>query len=478
MSVDATTKTDLGEMGAGELSRLYASGEASPVEAVRTSFERIARFDGAVNAFVHLDETGAMEAAHASEARWKAGEPRGPLDGAAVTIKELTPVEGWPWRRGSALLSEVVAGHEILIVERLRAAGAVLIGATASPELGWKGLTHGPFNGNTVNPWNTSRASGGSSGGAAVAAALNMGTLHEGSDGAGSIRIPGSFCGVFGIKPTFGWIPADAPSPLRELAHRGPLTRSVADSALFLNAVTGASPRALYGDCPPSVPDWTEIIAGGVNGLRVGLCLDLGQGGVEPDVRAAILRTAERLADLGVRVDEVSSPFASPLEALQTIWFAAESASVDAIAKTEADRAALDPGLRAIADKGREISARRYIEALATRAELKVAMAKFHTTYDALLTPTMPRTALPAGIDLPHNEGMSDWTEWSPFTYPFNLTGQPAVTVPCGFDAGGLPIGAQFAAARFRDEVVLRLAAAYQGAHPEPFPDMPRDDAA
>lgn len=470
--MDTTPRTDLGEMTAAALSRLFASGAASPVEATAAALDRIARFNPAVNAFAFVVPEAAMDAARASEARWVKGEALGPLDGAPTTIKELTGVAGIPWRRGSHLTGDAPPPQEITIMRRLRAAGAVILGTTTSPEFGWKGVTHAPAVGNTVNPWRTDRASGGSSGGAAVAAALNMGVLHEGSDGAGSIRIPSAWCGVFGIKPTFGWVPADAPTPLMELAHRGPLTRTVEDATLFLNAVTGPSPDALYGDCPAVVPDWAAL-GQDVAGLRIGYSRTLGYARVAPDVAAAVERAAQRLGELGAIVEEVDPGFASPLEALRTLWFAAESVTVDRFAKTPEDIARMDPGLVAIAEIGRRVTAQEWLAAEYIRAELKVTMARFHQRYDALLTPTMPITALPAGIDFPEGEGMTDWTDWSPFTYPFNMTGQPAVSVPCGFDAGGLPIGVQFVAARFRDDIVLRLARAYQAAFPEAFPDAP-----
>jgi aspartyl-tRNA(Asn)/glutamyl-tRNA(Gln) amidotransferase subunit A len=471
--MNAPQKTDLGEMSATELAALFASRAASPVEATRASLARIEAFDPEVNAFAYVVPEMALEAARASEARWAKGEPASPIDGAPTTIKELTAVKGIPWRRGSALGDKTPSTREILIVERLKAAGAVILGTTCSPEFGWKGVTHGPAFGNTVNPWRIDRASGGSSGGAAVSAALNLGVLHEGSDGAGSIRIPSSFCGVFGFKPTFGWIPADAPTALFELAHRGPLTRTVEDATLFLGVTTGGSPRALYGDCPAEVPDWRASLEAGVAGMKIGYSRDLGYAEVDPAVAAAVDRAAERMASLGAIVEEVDPGFASPQEALLVLWYAAEARGVDLAKPTPDQLALMDPGLVAIAEKGRTFTAIDYVAAHQVAAELKVTMAKFHEAYDALMLPTMPITALEAGVDIPRGSAMKDWSDWSPFTYPFNLTGQPAVSVPCGFDDGGLPIGLQFVGRRFDDVTVLRLAAAYQRAFPEPFPSAP-----
>ena len=359
-------------------------------------------------------------------------------------------------------------------MERLRAAGVTILGTTTSPEFGWKGVTHGPATGTTVNPWRTDRASGGSSGGAAVAAALNMGVLHEGSDGAGSIRIPSSFCGVFGIKPSYGWIPTDRPTPVFELAHRGPLVRTVEDATLFMNATAGPTPRAFYGYCPSPVPDWQACLPEDIAGLRIGYSRNLGYAQVAPAVAEAIDRAAQRMVELGAIVEEADPGFANPQDALLALWYAAEALTIDTLAPTEELRAKLDPGLMRIYRKSAELTLRDYIAAMQVASELKVTMATFHQRYDALLLPTMPLTAFEAGQDFPGGIEGRDWSDWSPFTYPFNLTGQPAVTVPCGFDGDGLPIGLQFVGPRYRDDIVLRLAAAYQMAFPEEKLNAPR----
>lgn len=470
-------KTDLGEMSATELTAAYASGAASPVEAVAAALDRIRKFDGAVNAFVHVVEEAALAEARASEARWKAGAPLSSIDGVPATIKELTRVKGIPFRKGSVLGETEPSPTDLEIVTKLRAAGTPILGTTASPEFGWKGLTHGPLGGNTVNPWDVTRASGGSSGGAAVAAALNMGVLHEGSDGAGSIRIPSAFCGVFGIKPTFGWVPSTAPTGLAELAHRGPLTRQVEDAGLFLNAVAGPSVNALYGRSPAQVPDFAAACrkgVEGVRGLRIGYARTLDGAPVAPAVSAAVERAAERMAAMGAIVEEVDPGFASPQKALLDLWYAAQAWAVELADPTPEQRAQMDPGFLSITEQGRLLSARDFIAADQVRAQLKVTMAKFHERYDALMLPTMPLVAFEAGVDVPPGSGMTEWTDWSPFTYPFNMTEQPAVSVNCGFDPDGLPIGLQFVGRWFEDETVLALAAAYQMLHPEPFPDAPR----
>lgn len=472
--METSQKTDLGEMTAAELSALFQSKQASPVEAAKAAFARIDRFNPAVNAFAHIALETAMQEAQQSEKRWVNGTPMSPIDGVPTTVKEMTPVKGLPIRRGSVLGQKEPATQEFLIMDRLRAAGLTILGTTAAPEFAWKGVTHGPFTGNTLNPWNTDHASGGSSGGAAVAAALNMGMLHEGSDGAGSIRIPASFCGVVGMKPTYGWIPFDTPTPLFELAHRGPLTRTVEDAALFMNATTGPTVSSRYGYCPTEVPDWKAALENlSIEGMKIGFSRNLGYANVDPEVAASIDLAAKRMAEMGAIVEEIDPGFTNPQDALLTLWYAAEAKTVDLAKPTAEQLKLMDPGLLRICEKGRLISAGDYIDAEQVRADLKVTMARFHQRYDALMLPTMPLTALEAGVDFPGGVEGKDWSDWSPFTYPFNMTEQPAISIPCGFDSKGLPIGLQFVGPSYRDDIVLRLAAAYQHHYPESFPISP-----
>ncbi|WP_026615216.1 amidase [Ensifer aridi] len=468
------SKTDLGEMNAAELSQLFKSGKASPVDAAKASLNRIERFNPAVNAFAFVTPELAITAAKESEERWRKKEALSPIDGAPTTIKEMTPVKGIPWRRGSVLGGKEPSSQEFLIMQRLRAAGVTVLGTTTSPEFAWKGVTHGPIVGNTTNPWRTDRASGGSSGGAAVAAALNMGVFHEGSDGAGSIRIPASFCGCFGFKPSCGWIPYDTPSNLLELTHRGPLTRTAEDTALFLKATTGATPLVRFGSPPAVSPDWPEAIEHAtVKGLKVGYSRNLGYAKVQEDVAAALDRTALRLAEMGALVEEVDPGFSDPQDALLALWYPAEALIVDTLKPTADQQALMDPALLEICEKGRKYSAIDFIKAEQVRGDLKVRMALFHERFDILMLPTMPIVAFEAGLDFPGNVKGKDWSDWSPFTYPFNMTGQPAVSVPCGFDRDGMPIGVQFVGARNADELVLQIGAAYQAAYPEPFVSEP-----
>lgn len=471
--MSTTSGTDLGEMDAEQLHALFRSGVASPVDAAQAALARIERFDPSVNAFAYVTPDLALDAARASERRWQRGEPLGPLDGIPGTIKELTPVIGIPTRKGSALSDSEPSSTEPLAVQRLRAAGLTILGTTASPELGWKGVTHGPTTGVTRNPWNPARAAGGSSGGAAVAAALNMGVVHDGSDGAGSIRIPASFCGVFGFKPTYGWIPPSAATPHFELAHRGPLARKVADAAHFLKASAGYTPEAAFGYCPPQVPDWRSEIEASVAGLRVGYSRSLGNASVARPVAEAMNRAAQRLSDLGCTVEEADPGLGDCRPTLSILWSVALANVVKAMRLSPEQEAMLDPGLVELARAGASVNADVYVEARMTLGELRVKMARFHQRHDLLLLPMMPIVAFEAGHDVPPGSGMQDWTEWSPFSYPFNMTSQPASTVRCGSDADGMPIGMQIVGPWYHDGTVLRLAHAYQRSFPEPFPSLP-----
>jgi len=461
-------KTDLGEMNARELIHVFASGQASPVEATKAALARIDTFNPSVNAFAHIVPDLALEAAKESEKRWQKRMPLGAIDGVPVTIKELTPVKGVPWRCGTSLTSPTPAAHELLIVERLRQAGGVILGTTSSPAFGWKGVTDSPDFGITRNPWNLDKTAGGSSGGAAVAAALNMGVLHEGSDGGGSIRIPAAFCGVFGMKPSHSLIPCDGRSHLMGLAHRGMLSRDISDAALFMDVVGGASPLNRYGSCPPSLPAWGEVIKEqDIKGLRIGYSRTLGGIAVEPDVALKIERAATRLAELGSSVEEVDLDFGNLYDTMTNLWCSAMALTIDGLQLDAVQIARLDAGLQHMCQIGKSITAMDYIKAQQVCADLKVKMAVFHEAHDLLLLPTMPLVAFEGGADFPGQAAGKEWHDWTPFTYPFNMTGQPAASVPCGFDSQGLPIGLQLVGASYKDATVWKVASAYMSAFPE-----------
>jgi aspartyl-tRNA(Asn)/glutamyl-tRNA(Gln) amidotransferase subunit A len=392
----------------------------------------------------------------------------GPLDGVPVTVKDLMLMRGFPTLRGSHLVDrDQDWSEDSPAVARLRDAGAVILGKTTTPEFGWKALGDSPLTGITRNPWDLSRSSGGSSAGAAVAAATGIGVLHLGSDGAGSIRTPSSFCGTFGLKPSFGRVPAYPPSPLGLLSHHGPMARTVADAALMLTVIARPDHRDPYA-LPPENRDWHYGIEDGIAGWRVGFSPDLGYARVDPEIAAAAAAAARRFEALGAVVEQVEPIFESPRDALFTLWASGTAALLRAY--PDERKRLVDPGLLATAAAGEGIGAAEWVEADLVRTALGRRMAAFHQRYDLLLMPTMPVAALPAGQDLNDPAHERHWIDWSPFSYPFNMTRQPAASICCGLTGAGLPIGLQIVGPLYRDDRVLRAARAFETTQPQRRP--------
>ena len=455
--------TELTELTAVELLDGYRRREFSPVDATRATLERAEEIQPAVNAFVRLDAEGALASAAESAERWQRGEPDGLLDGVPVTVKDILLQRGAPTLRGSKTIAEQGSWDEDApSVARLREHGAVFIGKTTTPEFGWKGVTDSPLSGITRNPHDPSRTAGGSSGGSAAAVALGAGPLSLGTDGGGSVRIPASFCGIFGLKPTYGRVPLYPASAFGTLSHVGPMTRDAADAALLLDVIGVPDARDWSGlDRAPG--SFTEALAEGIQGLRIAYSPSLGgQVAVRPAVAAAVRRGVERLAALGAYVEETDPDFSDPVDAFHTLWFSGAARVTQKLAPRQ--RELLDPGLREICATGAGFSALDYLAAVDARMELGRRMGLFHERYDLLVTPTLPITAFEAGVEVPKGSGYRRWTGWTPFTYPFNLTQQPAATVPVGNDGDGLPVGLQIVGARHRDDLVLRAAHALSGA--------------
>jgi aspartyl-tRNA(Asn)/glutamyl-tRNA(Gln) amidotransferase subunit A len=461
---------DIAYASAAALIDLYRRGALSPVEAAEILLARLDRLQPRLNAFCLIDRDGALAAARESERRWRTGAAVRSLEGVPVTIKDLFLMRGFPTLRGSRLVD--AAGdwsEDAPAVERLRAAGAVILGKTTTPEFGWKALGDSPLTGITRNPWDLARTPGGSSAGAAAACAAGIGPLHLGSDGAGSIRIPSAFTGIFGLKPSYGRVPQYPPSTMSSLSHAGPMTRNVADAALMLNVLAGPDHRD--PTClPPEERDYAEGLDAGIAGWRVAFSPDLGYAAVDPEIAAAVAAAARQFEALGAQVEEVGTIFPSPREALLTLWAAGSARN---LAAYPADRRALiDPGLGAIAAEGERLRAVDYVEADFARLTLARRMAEFHRTYDLLLTPMMPVPALPVGQDLNDPTRERQWVDWSPFSYPFNLTRQPAVSIPCGLNSAGLPIGLQIVGPLYADDRVLRAARAFETTQPEKRPPL------
>ncbi len=466
---------DIAYVSATELIELYRQRSLSPLETATMLLRRLDALQPRINAFAIVDREGVLAAARASEERWRHGAPAGPLDGVPVTIKDLMPMRGFPTLRGSLLVDPHQDWSEDApATARLREAGAVILGKTTTPEFGWKALGDSPLTGITRNPWDLSRTSGGSSAGAAAAAAAGIGALHLGSDGAGSIRTPSAFCGIFGLKPSFGRVPAYPPSPLGLLSHVGPMARTVADAALLLNVLCGADHRDPYA-LPLDGRDYRDGLEGGVGGWRIAYSPALGYARVDGEIAAAVAQAARQFEALGAVVEEVDAIFPSPHDALLTLWAAGVARVVAAFSAEK--RTLLDPGLAALAKEGERLSAAQYLEADAVRVTLGRQMAVFHQTYDLLLTPTMPVPALPAGQDLNDPANERHWIDWSPFSYPFNLTRQPAASIPCGLTQAGLPIGLQLVGPLYADARVLQAARAFETTQPMRRPPLAGEPA-
>ncbi|GLW45388.1 amidase [Streptomyces sp. NBRC 14336] len=449
--------TDLTGLTAVQLLDGYRTGAFSPVDVTRAALERAELIQPEVNAFVRITAEQALQRARESAERWRRGEPAGLLDGVPVTVKDILLMRGAPTLKGSKTIATKGPWEEDApSVARLREHGAVFLGKTTTPEFGWKGVTDSPLTGITRHPLDPTRTAGGSSGGAAAAVALGAGPLALGTDGGGSVRIPAAFCGIFGLKPTYGRVPLYPASAFGTLAHVGPMTRDAADAALMLDVI-GVPDSRDWSALGPAAGSFTGALSGGVRGLRVAYSPSLGgQVAVRPAVASAVRRAVERLAGLGAFVEETDPDLTDPVDAFHTLWFAGAARVTQHLGPHQ--RELLDPGLREIRALGAQYSALDYLAAVDVRMELGRRMGRFHDAYDLLLTPTLPITAFEAGAEVPKGSGHRRWTGWTPFTYPFNMTQQPAATVPVGTDGDGLPVGLQIVAARHRDDLVLRAA--------------------
>lgn len=443
--------TDITEFSAEQLVAAYARGSLNPVEVLQGVTERIARDNPEVNAFAVLDPR-ALAAAGESLQRWRAGRPMGALDGVPCTIKDLVDVAGLPTRRGSRTTSAENATEDAPLVTSLRAAGAVLIGKTTTTEFGWKSPGDCPLHGITRNPRDLAHTPGGSSAGAAAAAAAGFGPLHVGTDAGGSVRIPAAWCGVVGLKPSFGLVPQWPLGAFSGMAVAGPIARGVRDAALMLSAMAVWDGRDPY--CVPGARrDWMAGIEEGVVGLRVGVLEFPGFAAAADGEAVAAVEEAARLLEIeGAEVETVSPALPDASVVFVQMWSTALKLVVANTA--EGERGKLDPGLLEVADLP-EMSAVELMRAVGLQNQAAHAMARLHREYDLVLCPTVPVSAplADAAWERPAELLVRDWAPW---TFLFNLTRQPAISVPMGVGAGGLPRSVQLAAAVGRDDLVLR----------------------
>src|SRR5580704_12874270 len=447
---------------ATRLLALYRSRQLSPVEVIEHTLRRLETYETAINAFVLYDPETGLAMARASEARWQKGEPQGLLDGVPVALKDTLLTRGWPRLLGSRTIDPNQAWDEDApVTGRLRAEGAVFFGKTTTPEFGWKGVTDSPLSGVTRNPWNLERTPGGSSGGSAAAVLAGIGPLAVGTDAGGSIRIPAAFCGIVGHKPTFGRVAAYPPSAFGDVAHVGPMARTVDDAALMLDAMKGPDSRDWHSLPDDGIAYRERVREGSLKGKRVALSPTLGYAEPAPAVRDAVERAAEVFSSLGAVVEQADPFTESPgpiFEALAGVGFAALLRSMPP------DNVALmDPGLAESCRRGEGVTLAQYVEAIGRRVALGQATRQFFDRYDLLLSPTMPISAAYADPRDEREPNPNNFRDWMPYTYPFNLTKNPSASIACGF-AGGLPLGLMVTGPLWDDLGVLRACRAYEKA--------------
>ena len=454
---------DLALMSATDLVTGIQARKVSPVEVVEGILDRIERLNPRLNAYCTVTADAARREARAAEAAVMRNDPLGPLHGVPVSVKDLVITRGVRTTFGSRIYERNVPEEDAPLVERLKAAGAIVMGKTTTPEFGWKGATDSPLFGISRNPWNPDCTPGGSSGGAGAAVAAGLAPLAVGTDGGGSIRIPGSFCGVFGLKPTYGLIPVYPAAATGTLSHAGPMTRTVRDAALMLQVMAGPDDRDPLS-FPSTGQDLTAGLGNGVRGLRVAWSPTLGYAVVDPQVRSLTEAAAKRFEAMGCSLDEVDRVFDDPDPVWSPLFYGGIAARLHDLLGEWRDR--MDPGLVQVVEEGSRMGALQLGKASLARAAFTEQVRKFFTRYDLLLTPTLAVPPFAAGMEWPpaHRDGSR--LAWVAFTYPFNLTGQPAATIPCGFTQDGLPIGLQIVGKRLADAIVLRAASAFEAAAP------------
>jgi aspartyl-tRNA(Asn)/glutamyl-tRNA(Gln) amidotransferase subunit A len=456
---------DLAFTPATELAGLIRARKLSPVELTRAVLERIAGLNPALNAFCTVTAETALAAARRAEEAVMRGEPLGPIHGVPFSVKDLALTTGVPTKFGSHIFASRIGEVDAPYVRRLHEAGGIMIGKTTTPEFGWKALGDSPLTGITRNPWNTNVTTGGSSAGAGAAAAAGFGPLHQGSDGAGSIRIPSGFCGVVGIKANYGRVPLWPVSNNDYATHAGPMTRTVADAALMLGVMAGPDPiDATALDATP--PDYLGVLDRGVKGLKIAYSPDLGGLRVDPDVAAVVAAAARAFESLGCSVEEVKPGFADSHEMIRLMWSAHYIGNYGQY--LDQWRGRMDPGLVACMDEAKRWSAQHYVAMRGRKIAYWDSVRPLFERYDLLLTPTTSVAAFEVGRLNPAGwpQHAWDWFPWASFSYPFNFTGQPAASVPAGFTPAGLPVGLQIVGRRFAEVTVLQAAAAFERIRP------------
>ena len=450
-------------MSAGALGPLVKNGEISPVEIVEAHLSRIRSTEPVLNSFITLLPDEALAAARQAERDIRAGRYRGPLHGIPVGLKDLFNTGGVRTTSGSRIYDTFIPTEDCTVAARFREAGAILLGKLNMHQFAYGPTGENPDYGHMHNPWNPELVSGGSSGGSGSAAAAGQCTITTGSDTGGSIRIPAALCGIVGLKPTYGRVSRHGLTPLAwSMDHPGPMVRTVEDAAITMNVIAGHDPRDMASADLP-VPDYTAALTGDIKGLRVGVPRQFFDAPLDPEVRQSVDDALKHLESLGAEVQEVDFPEFNDAAAISTTMLMAEASACfrDLLAS---DGEQLYEPVRLRLEAGLFISAADYLRAQQARAAFDRAARRLLGEVDLLVGPTEPVTAPPLLQQqvLAGEQEIGTVAALTQYTRPYNITGFPAISVPCGFSSEGLPIGLQLAGRPFDEETVLRAAHAYE----------------
>lgn len=451
-------------MTARAVRELVKRREVSPVELTQRALSRAESTQGSLNAFFDIDADGALQAARAVEQALFRGEPCGPLAGLPISVKDLIAVADRPQSMGSRTLQGNIARADAPSVERVRAAGAIIIGKTTTSEFGCKPVGDSPLTGVTRHPWNTALTPGGSSAGSAASVAAGITPFSLGTDGGGSLRIPASLCAAVGLKATFGRVPVWPTSATPTLAHVGALARNVGDAAMLTQVIAGRDPRDAFSQSEPT-PDLTGALSAGVKGLRIAWSPTLGYARPQPEVTRVVERALQSLADEGAIIETVDRVFEhDPAD----LWMAEFYAGVGTRLRAELEhrRELLDPIVAELLEQAMGQSMTQYYEKVFQRYALRETMQIFHERYDLLVTPTLPVSQMPAGLSVPPGYEDRNALSWVYYTYPFNLTGQPALSVCAGLASDGMPVGMQIVGPLWGETLIVRAASVVEQALP------------
>ncbi len=447
-----------------ELRDMVRAREVSPVEVMQATLDRLDATEGKLNAFVDLHADAAMAAARRAEQEVVAGRATGPLHGLPISVKDLIAVRDMRLTFGSRAMKDNVASVDAPAVARARAAGAIVVGKTTTSEFGCKGVGDSPLTGITRNPWNLRKTPGGSSCGAAASIAAGVTPFGFGTDGGGSIRLPSSMCGLFGIKGHFGRIPVFPPSATPTLAHVGPMARTVRDAALLMEVASGFDPRDAGAVSEP-VPDLMAACERSPRGLRVAWSPTLGYARPDTQVLDLVRRGVRLIEELGCEVEEVEHVFDDPLKLFMAEFFAGAGTRLRPV--LEGSRELLDPAVATTLDAALAQTMGEYYQSVFQRYDLRTRVTSFFERYDLLVTPTIPVLPFDVGLNVPPGYELDDnMFTWIAYTYPFNLTGLPAASIPCGFSRDGLPVGLQIVGRQLGEPLIFSLSAAFEAARP------------